>query len=319
MEGEGVSIGVPVICVGNVVLGGAGKTPTAMEVAAACRQLRLNPGFLTRGYLGRERGPLVVSPSLHAVADVGDEALLLAENAPTVVAVDRPSGAKLLAGLGVDVVIMDDGLQNPSLAKDLALVVVDGGRGVGNGRIFPAGPLRAPLAAQMRRADALVVIGQGPGGPVVRLAGRAGLPILRARIEAVRRRGLKRHAYLAFAGIGDPGKFYASLAEAGAKVGFTLDFPDHHMFSDADCERILAEAAQRGLVPITTEKDRVRLAGRDGAAARLAAITETFPVRVRFEEPKRLTTLISDAVEAHGSPYRRGGPGAAAAEARSYG
>ena len=297
MEGGGASVGVPVICVGNLVMGGAGKTPTALAVAEACRQLRLHPGFLTRGYGGRETGPLVVSSATHSARDVGDEALLLAQVAPTVVSADRPSGGKLLASLGVDVVVMDDGFQNPSLAKDLAILVVDGARGIGNGRVFPAGPLRAPLRAQIRRADALVVLGEGTGGQPIRAAARAGLPILRARTEPVRRRGLKRRPYLAFAAIADPAKFYKSLAEAGATVGFTMDFPDHRMFSDAECEKILAEAASRDLVPITTEKDRVRLFRRGGAAERLAGVTESFPIRVRFDEPRRLSALIADAVE----------------------
>ena len=200
---------------------------------------------------------------------------------------------------------MDDGFQNPSLHKDLALVVVDGTRGVGNGFVFPAGPLRAPLAAQIRAADALVVLGDGSGQNGVRIAARAGRPILRAGIEPTRRRGLKRRPYLAFAGIADPHKFYASLAEAGGTIGHTMDFADHHLFTEEDCEAILAEANSRNLVPITTEKDRVRLNRRGPAASRLAAATETFPVRVRFDEPKRLETLIRDAVAAHGSAYRR--------------
>ena len=149
-------------------------------------QARLRPGFLTRGYRGKEKGPLCVSPAIHTAADVGDEALLLAQFAPTVVAADRPSGAKLLASLGVDVVVMDDGFQNPSLNKDLTLVVVDGERGIGNGLVFPAGPLRAPLAAQIRCADALVVLGEGSGGKGVRIAARAGRPTLRAHDRAGR-------------------------------------------------------------------------------------------------------------------------------------
>lgn len=304
MGRRGASAGVPVICVGNLVVGGAGKTPTAIEVANVCRKLNLKPGFLTRGYLGRESGPLWISSGLHTAADVGDEALLLAQFAPTVVAADRPSGAKLLASLGVEVVVMDDGFQNPSLRKDLTLVVVDGERGIGNGHVLPAGPLRAPLATQIRAADALVVLGDGAGGKGIRIAARAGRPTLRGKIEAVRKRGLKRNPYLAFAGIAHPQKFYASLAEAGAVVAHTMSFPDHHVFSEAECDAILAEAKNRGLVPITTEKDRARLSG-SGGAARLAAATETFPIRVRFEEPRLLLTLVEDAIAARGSAYRR--------------
>src|SRR5688500_797890 len=145
-----VSIGVPVLCLGSVVLGDAGKAPTALEVAIGCRSLGLNPGFLSRGYRGVETGPIVVSLDVHNARDVGDEALLLAGHAPTVVSADRPSGAKLLAGLGVDVVVMDDGLQNPSLDKDLAIVVIDAAQGVGNGLVFPAGPLRGPLTGDRK-------------------------------------------------------------------------------------------------------------------------------------------------------------------------
>ena len=245
---------------------------------------------------------------MHASHDVGDEALLLAQFAPTVVAAERPSGAKLLASLGADVVIMDDGFQNPSLAKDLALVVVDAGRAIGNGFVLPAGPLRAPLSYQIRAADALVVLGEGAGGKAVRSAARAGLPILRGVTEPSRRRGLKRHSYLAYAGIADPAKFYESLSAAGAAVEHTMSYPDHHIFSHDDCEAILAEAKARKLVPITTEKDRVRLNRTGDAAERLAAASETFPIHVRFEEPKRLPVLIEGAVAAFSSAYRRSPP-----------
>jgi tetraacyldisaccharide 4'-kinase len=302
----GAEVGVPVICVGNLVLGGAGKTPTAIHVAKICRELGWAPGFLSRGYRGREIGPVAVSAAAHRAEDVGDEPLLLARHAPTVVSVDRPAGAKLLASLGVEVVIMDDGFQNPSLEKDLSLLVVDAGRGIGNGFVFPAGPLRASLAAQIRRADALIILGDGNAGAGVRAAARAGLPILRARVAAVRRRGLKQSPYLAFAGISDPAKFYRALASTGAEIAHTLSFPDHHPFSDAECEAILAEAMHRNLLPITTEKDLMRLSGRGGAAERLAAATEVFPIRVRFDEPRRLRVLIADAVAAHDGVYRRG-------------
>lgn len=301
MARPGVSVGAPVICVGNFVVGGAGKTPTALEVANVCRGLGLSPGFLTRGYGGREAGPFLVSPAVHAPREVGDEAHLLAESAPTVMSADRPSGARLLVSLGANIVIMDDGFQNPSLNKDLALVVLDASRGVGNGLVFPAGPLRAPLRQQASCADAIVVLGEGTGGKGVRMAARAGRPVLRANVEAIRKRGLKRRPYLAFAGIADPRKFYSLLAAAGASIGHTMSFPDHHPFTHADCEAIMAEAKSRGLIPITTAKDRVRLERAGDAAERLAAVAEVFPIRTRFEEPRRLIALIQDAVAAHTS------------------
>jgi tetraacyldisaccharide 4'-kinase len=305
MARPGVKLGVPVICVGNLVMGGAGKTPTALAVASACRKLKLNPGFLTRGYGGAERGPICVTVGIHTAADVGDEALLLAQAALTVIAADRPSGAKLLAQLGADVVVMDDGFQNSSLHKNLSLVVIDAERGTGNGLVFPAGPLRAPLAAQLRLADALVVLGEGTGGKAVRIAARAGRPTRHARMEPSRKRGLKRRPYLAFCGIANPAKFHKALIGAGATIGHTMNFPDHHLFTSAECEVILAEAKSRDLVPITTEKDRVRLNGVGDAATRLAAAAEVFPVRVRFEEPRRLNALITDAITAHSGAYRR--------------
>ena len=252
------------ICVGNLVVGGAGKTPTALEVASVCRKLGAQAG-LPDARLSRQRKRARSASRRRSIraADVGDEALLLAQFAPTVVAADRPSGAKLLASLGVDVVVMDDGFQNPSLNKDLTLVVVDGERGIGNGLVFPAGPLRAPLAAQIRSADALVVLGEGSGGKGVQDRGarrtpdasrthRAGAP---PRPEAPALSRLRRHRRS-----GEVPR--VARPRPARSIGHTMNFPDHHLFTDAECEAILAEAKSRDLVPITTEKDRVRLNGR---------------------------------------------------------
>ena len=251
-------------------------------------------------------GPILVATAAHTAREVGDEPLLLALHAPTVVSADRVSGARLLASLGVDAIVMDDGFQNPSLVKDLSLVLLDAGRGTGNGRVFPAGPLRAPLAGQIRRTDAVVVMGEGPGGEGVRAAARAGLPILRAQLEPLRRRGLKRHRYLAFAGIADPQKFYASLAASGAEIGYTMDFPDHHWFSGVECETILA---RRSAATSCRSPPRRTACGCSAATARSSALlkaAETFPVRARFAEPQRLSALIADAVAGYSDAYRRG-------------
>ncbi|HEX2258052.1 MAG TPA: tetraacyldisaccharide 4'-kinase, partial [Afifellaceae bacterium] len=167
---------IPVICVGGLTLGGAGKTPTALAIAAICGEMGRRPGFVTRGYGGSEPGPVLVDAKRHTAAQVGDEPLILARAHPTVAGRDRLAGARLLARLGCDVAVMDDGFQSPSLEKDLALLVVDAGQGIGNGLVFPAGPLRAPLAAQIRRADAVVLIG-GPAkdATVARAAARCGV------------------------------------------------------------------------------------------------------------------------------------------------
>lgn len=304
MQEPGRHAPIPVICVGNLVLGGAGKTPTALAVADLCREIGFRPGFLTRGYGGRERGPVLVDLKAHTADQVGDEPLLLARAYPTVAGRDRLAGARLLASLGCDVAVMDDGFQNPSIAKDLALVVVDAERGAGNGRVFPAGPLRAPLLAQMRRADAVILVGsQGNAEPVVRTAARCGVPVLAAAAVPVRHRSFRRKRYLAFSGIARPQKFYETLRNAGARVDATVDFPDHHPFSESDCLAILGRAEAEGLTTITTEKDMTRLQGCDGAAGRLAAAAETLPIRIVLEEPRRLVSLIGETL--YGSSQRR--------------
>ena len=295
MARAGARAELPVICVGNFVLGGAGKTPVAMAVAEACRRIGRKPAFLTRGYGGSERGPLLVQEKNQTAGQVGDEPLLLARCAPTVVAADRLAGARLIAEMGNDIVIMDDGFQNPSIHKDLSLVVVDGGTGIGNGWTFPAGPLRAPLATQLRAAGAIVRLGEGePGQAVVRRAARAAVPVLTADYVPVRKRGFRTRSYMAFAGIGRPQKFYQTLEKAGVRVELTVDFPDHHPFTEEDCRTLVDLAQSRELVPVTTEKDWVRIRSLGPAGEKLQEITEQFPVVAKFAEEGRLDRLISE-------------------------
>ena len=300
LERSGVRALLPVICIGNLITGGAGKTPVAMAVAQLMKAQTMQPAFMTRGYGGRLRGPVLVDPKKHTAADVGDEPLLLAGLAPTMVSANRPRGAAALAGAGLeaDLIIMDDGFQNPSLHKDVSLVVVDAGRGVGNGWVFPAGPLRAPLRSQLRKADAIVLVGEGEGGAaLVRTAARAGVPVIRADYQPVRKRGFKRKPYLAFAGIAAPQKFYDTLARAGAHVELTMEFPDHHPFTDEDCAAMIKLADEQGLTPITTVKDQVRLIGRDGPAGELYERAEIFPVTAVFHEPRRLIQVIREGLD----------------------
>lgn len=294
---------VPVLCIGNFTLGGAGKTPTALALARLLQAEGRHPAFLSRGYGGRLTGPVRVDPARHDAAEVGDEPLLLARAAPTVVARDRPAGARLAAAEGADIVIMDDGLQNPSLAKDLSLAVVDAETGIGNGLCFPAGPLRAPLPAQWRRVDALVLIGEGgPGEAVAREAARNGKPVLGARLAPDRATadGLRGRRVLAFAGIGRPEKFFAALEACGAVVVRRRAFPDHYPYRAADIQGVMAEAAEAGLLTVTTEKDRVRLdtlIGRPGAAAGLLAL----PVRLALADEDAARDLLRTRLATKGA------------------
>ena len=287
---------VPVVCVGNFVAGGAGKTPTCITLARLARGRGLKPGFVTRGYGGSARGPLLVDPAVHNAATVGDEPLLLAAAAPTVIGGDRVAGAKRLLEVGVTLVVMDDGFQNPSLAKDLSLVCVDAEVGIGNGMVTPSGPLRAPLAVQLRKADALVLIGEGERGEaLVRTAARAGRQVLRATLKPARVREFRKEPLLAFAGIGRPEKFFASLEAAGATVKRRIPFPDHHRFSEDDAAALLARAEAEKLRLVTTEKDMARLEGATGRRGELRDAATAFGVTLEFENPAAVGEMIAAA------------------------
>jgi tetraacyldisaccharide 4'-kinase len=299
METPGASAGVPVICVGNFTVGGAGKTPTALAVAHLLLQVRERPFFLSRGYGGRLSGPVRVDLSFHRAVDVGDEPLLLARLAPTIVAHDRVSGARMARTLGASVIVMDDGFQNPSLKKDLSIVAMDGTRGVGNGRIIPAGPLRAPLDAQIKQARTIIVVGGADGAAGIEdLARRYNVAVLHGSLEPNRASlaALGGRKVLAFAGIGNPDKFFATLAEAGVTVAERESFRDHHRFSAAEAETLIRRADTAGLVLLTTEKDHVRLAG-DPALAKLAARAAALPVRLVVDEQEQFRQLVLGAVK----------------------
>lgn len=299
LAGNGQRAGVPVVCVGNPTLGGAGKTPTALAVARMLEAAGARPVLLSRGYGGRMRGPVQVEPARHRATDVGDEPLLLARIAPTIVARDRAKGAQAAVAAGASVIVMDDGFQNPSLAKDFSVLVVDG-RGLGNGRVFPAGPLRAPFAAQLLRADALVVTGRLPAShALLAEAVRRRVPVFRAALlpdaDAVTR--LKERSVLAFAGIGDPEKFFATLDEAGIAVAARRSFADHHRYTRAEAHELCGEATRAGLTLVTTEKDMVRLAG-DEEAAELAARAQALPVTLSIEDEGAFRRLALDRLAA---------------------
>ena len=296
---RGRRAGMPVVCIGNFTVGGAGKTPTALAVARMLAAAGERPVFLSRGYGGRLAGPVLVDPARHAADDVGDEPLLLARAAAAIVARARVEGAALAAAAGAGVVVMDDGFQNPSLAKDFSVLVVDGQRGIGNGRVIPAGPLRAPLKVQLARAHALVVVGTASGAAdVVVAAARAqGIPVFAAwlRPDPGFVAALGGGRVLAFAGIGDPQKFFATLVDAGIPVAATRSFPDHHRYTKAEAQALCDDADRDGLILVTTEKDHVRLTG-DEALAELAAHAHALPVALALEDEETFRSLLLERI-----------------------
>jgi len=299
MRSPGRRVGVPVICVGNLTVGGAGKTPAALTLAQVLIAARERPFFLSRGYRGRLRGPVRVDPRLHSAADVGDEPLLLARVAPTIVARDRTAGADAARLAGASAIVMDDGFQNPSLAKDLAILVVDGRRGIGNGLVIPAGPLRAPAEAQIARAHALVIVGPPElAAPLAEDARRHNAAVFHARLEPDRSAiaALGGRKVLAFAGIADPEKFFATLAEAGIAVAERASFGDHHRYTTAEAQTLIKRAEAADLDLLTTEKDLARLS-REAAVAELAARTRALPVRLVVEEQDAFREMIFRAAK----------------------
>ena len=274
---------VPVICCGNVTVGGTGKTTLALDLGARIAAQGRVVHFLLRGYGGSVRGPHRVTAG-DTVAQVGDEALLLAALAPTWIGADRVAGARAAVAAGAEVLVLDDGLQNPGLHKDLSLLVVDGAVGFGNGRVLPAGPLREPVAVAAARCHATVLIGADATGAAAMLPP----PVLRAGLRpGAEIAALVGRRVLAFAGIGRPEKFFAMLANAGVIVAGTMPFADHHPYSATDLRRVMGEATRLGAVPVTTPKDAVRLP---------AAIRERIGVvgvSLAWDEPAALDALLT--------------------------
>jgi tetraacyldisaccharide 4'-kinase len=300
LAAAGVRADVPVICIGNPTIGGAGKTPTAIAVARMLQGEGERPVLLSRGYGGALAGPVRVDPARHRAADIGDEPLLLARAATTIVARDRVTGAADAVAAGATVIVMDDGFQNPSLTKDCSILVIDARRGIGNGRVLPAGPLRAPLASQFARAQALLVVGDGLGAHgVVTKATSRGLSIFHAHLapDAGASGSLQGRRVLAFAGIGDPAKFFATLSAAGINVVQVRGFPDHHRYSKAEAADLRASADRDGLVLLTTEKDLARIAG-DAEAAELATRARAFPVTLVLDDADQFRRFLLERLEA---------------------
>lgn len=276
---------IPVICAGNATAGGAGKTTVALEMGRVLARRGVQAHFLLRGYGGKLSGPVRVDPAAHDSRAVGDEALLLAAERPTWVSADREAGGRAAAAAGAQAIVMDDGLQNPGLHKDLALLVVDGGYGFGNGRIIPAGPLREPVAAAAARSQAAVLIGEDETGALARLP--PDLPVLRARLvpgpEAALLAGQPVYA---FCGIASPRKFFNTLQEAGAVLAGRMPFADHYPYDAGDLRQLLAEAESLRAIPVTTRKDFVRLPPE--FRPRVTVVT----VGLEWQEPALLDRLL---------------------------
>lgn len=266
----------PVICVGNLVAGGAGKTPIAISIADRLHSLGYTPHFLTRGYGGSIIGPECVDLGRHTAIEVGDESLLLARLAPTWVSRNRVTGALAAEAAGADVIVMDDGFQNHDLKKDISLVVIDGVYGMGNGRVIPAGPLREFPDHGLSRADAIVVI--GPISESTSAALPENIPIFKASIVPADKQIEGSSRVVAFAGIGFPEKFYASLLTAGAEIIETRSFPDHYFYSKQDIIKLKSTASKHDAKLVTTEKDFARLDASDAQGI------DTLPVSVEWQD-----------------------------------
>lgn len=296
MRQSGARVGAPVICVGNFTAGGAGKTPTVIALANMLREMGAKPFVVSRGYGGASAGPLRVDPSRHDAAMVGDEPLEIAAHAPVIVARDRVAGAGMAVNEGASVILLDDGLQNPALRKDCSFAVIDGETGFGNGYCLPAGPLRAPVAAQIDHVDAVIVIGGDDKHALAEALRRK--PLLRARLapDASVIAALRAQPVLAFAGIGRPSKFFDMLRAHEITIGATEAFGDHQPYSDSVLAALAARAMANGWSPVTTMKDFSRI-GASRAERIFGGRLRAVPVELMFDAAAAIRALLQRALQ----------------------
>ena len=280
-----VKTGLPVICVGNLTAGGTGKTPLTMALAARFRASGRKPHILTRGYGGALRGPVLVKPDVHVAADVGDEPLLLSRAAPTWVSRRRGLGALAAVAGGADLLLMDDGFQNAEIEKTVSLLVIDGEVGLGNGLVLPAGPLRETALSGFARADAIIVMGPQSLRTARQITSFQG-PVFHAELLPTLKATTPENV-LAFAGIGRPEKFFASVKSVGFEAPITRSFPDHHVFSDAEIDKLRRDATAHDLTLLTTEKDWIRLPESQRRDIK------PFPVTARIKEEASFDAFLA--------------------------
>jgi tetraacyldisaccharide 4'-kinase len=250
---------IPVLCVGNLIAGGAGKTPVAIDLGNRLRGKGKNIHFLSRGYGGNEKGPLLVDPSQHSFARVGDEPLLLAAHGPTWVSRERKAGCIAATEAGAEIIVMDDGFQNPYIHRNFSIIVVDGGFGFGNGKMIPAGPLRETIPEGMARAQSAVVIGEDRTGVIAQITSQGLTPLQAKLVAKSLPKEIAGNPVIPFAGIGRPEKFFATVAGLDCSVVTTIPFADHHPYTNAEMAKLVKMANNAGARLLTTEKDTKRL------------------------------------------------------------
>lgn len=283
------SVKIPVICVGNIIAGGSGKTPALQSIHRLIEKHNLakNPCFLSRGYGGMEIGPLKIDTQKNNALEVGDEPLLLARQCPTIISRIRYKGGEYAQELGHDIILMDDGMQNLSLHKDLTFLVINGSQGLGNGKLIPAGPLRETLDVGLRRANAVLFIGEDQRGIKEKIP--SDVPVFEGKIVP-KFTGNTSKTYYGFAGIGHPDKFLRTLEKNNIKLCGFKSFPDHHPYSDQDINTLYERAARHNADLITTEKDHLRLSQKN--QKKITA----YPIAIEWNDEEKLAEFIKNAL-----------------------